>query len=163
MDILFPHACFLFCIGYGVEFCPQSNKVGIIKHVDRLIVPFFLWAMVFASFTYPNLLRIVYGSYSSIAQAGALTSLWFLPVMFLAVLMLNLIEKFFNIGSAIWIEIVCIILAFGVGFALPHIKTGYPWSVTVSVIALGFMLLGRLSKTTALRFKDFCLKEGVGG
>lgn len=154
---------FFFVSGMVLNFAPQSNKVGIIKYVDRLIVPFFLWAMVFASFTYPNLLRIIYGSYSSIAQAGALTSLWFLPVLFLAVLMLNLMEKFFNIGSAIWIEIVCIILAFGVGFALPHIKTGYPWSVNVSFIALGFMLLGRLSKTTAFRFKDFCFKRRSWG
>lgn len=129
------------------------------KYADRLVVPFFLWALVYAKFSYPNLLRILYGSYRSIAQAGALTSLWFLPVMFFAVLMMNQLETGFN-KRIVRIEIMSLIISFAIGFLLPYSRIGYPWSINVAFIALGFMLSGRLLRTMCFEFRRFCSEIG---
>ena len=66
----------------NTDFAPSMTGL-LRKYTDKLVFPYFLWGLVFAQFTIQNLLRIIYGSYRTIAQAEALTSLWFLPVMFL--------------------------------------------------------------------------------
>ena len=76
---------FFFSTGLAIRVRGQiSLKESLLKKIHRLMLPYLLWALIYAKFTILSFLMIVYGSYWTIARAGALTSLWFLPVMFVA-------------------------------------------------------------------------------
>ena len=115
------------------------------KNTYRLILPYILWGLIFSQFSPLNCAKLAYGSYSMISSAKSLTSLWFLPVLFLSLMMLHsfmwLSRKHF--GNAA--KLCLMILGFIVGFILPNIKIGYPWSINVAFVAFGFVLLGNLS------------------
>lgn len=112
------------------------------KYSDKLLFPYFLWGLVFAKFTIQNLFYILYGSYRSIGKAGALTSLWFLPVMFFAILFFFCLKNVFKKKFNIWIKLACSLFVFSIGFIFPKMPLGYPWSINVAFVALGFMLIG---------------------
>lgn len=132
------------------------------KYTDKLVFPYILWGLVFAQFTIPNLLKIIYGSYRSIANAGALTSLWFLPVMFIAILFFYLLLMVFKGRFTIWVKVVCSIVAFAIGFLLPKLTFGYAWSINVAFVALGFILLGSALKFVVFWFREYCKKKNFG-
>ena len=48
------------------------------------IITYFLWALIYSIFSYKNLLWIIYGSKEALIHAGTLEILWFLPCMFIA-------------------------------------------------------------------------------
>lgn len=56
------------------------------KKFRSLIVPYFIWAFFYSSVNVHNFLLIGYGFWQSLGKAGSLTSLWFLPVLFLQLL-----------------------------------------------------------------------------
>lgn len=135
---------FFFCAGLVVgkgrssAFC-QS----ILNKFNRLMIPYFLWALLYAKFSIPNLLKITYGSYWSIVNAGTLTSLWFLPVMFLA---LFFFYSSIKLGlTNFTYRILFMVLAFILSFFFPHLSIGYPWSVNVAMMAFAMLLLGNIS------------------
>lgn len=154
---------FFFISGMMISFPIPETRFVLTKYVDRLVVPFFLWALIFAKFSFPNALGIAYASYNSISRAGALTSLWFLPVMFIAILFLYLLERCFKDKCSYRVEIGVIVTAFVVGFIIPPIKYGYPWSINVAIIAFGFMLMGRVLKSVVFRLEKMFASKGKNG
>lgn len=57
----------------------------ILKKFCGLMIPYFLWGLIYSELSFGNLARLFYGSYYTISEAGSLSSLWFLPTMFIAV------------------------------------------------------------------------------
>lgn len=139
---------FFFASGLVMK-CPLDGE-GIFtrdikRKFSRLMIPYFLWTLLYAKFSIINLGKIIYGSYRSIVSSGTLTSLWFLPVLFLSMLMYYAIEKTKWFYTS-WSRIIVTILAFAIGYCLPHIKFGYPWAINVAFVAFGFFLIGNIVK-----------------
>jgi hypothetical protein len=61
-----------------------------------------------------------------------------------------------------FVKAICSIGAFVIGFLLPKIFFGYPWSINVSFIALGFVLLGSALRFVVFWFHDYCEKKRFG-
>lgn len=138
----------------------------------RLMVPAIIWAIgysivtsfVNSSFQYSNLLRILYFSQSSLRSAGSLTSIWFIPCMFLAVLLTELTISFINkiskktVVSNIIIFLVITVYAF-ITFALPHISRGYPWCTNLVPLATAMILIGYHVRQVIDAYSDLRAKQ----
>lgn len=127
------------------------------KNILAIIVPYFVWGLIYSRFNYENVLRLIYGSYRTISDAETLSSLWFLPCLFLAriemelVLMShNLFKKVNRHTYALIISVICFVIA----FLLPTLEIGYPFNFDSSVMALGFMLIGYSFKERLPELED---------
>ena len=137
---------FFFCTGLVLKVREQiSLRETFTNKFHRLMLPYFLWALLYAKFSVLNLLKIFYGSYWSIAHAGTLTSLWFLPVMFVALAFFYLFVKT-GLANRLVYKLLLMVIAFAIGCILPHLKIGYPWGIDVAFMAFAFMLLGNISQ-----------------
>lgn len=155
----------LFFIVSGVVIRKHQTTKYDLKHYISLLknnffsllVPYFIWALIFSRFNIDNIGNIIYASWQSLTKAETLTSLWFLPCLFLAriemELVLNSSNLFKNVDRHIYAMIFACI-SFAIGFNLPVLEQGYPLCFNISFVALGFMLLG-------YSFKDYLnsLKE----
>lgn len=139
---------FFFATGLVLNFTRTSGWGNLMtvasKYFKRLMLPFLLWGLIFSKFSIPHLILICYGSYRSISKAGSLTSLWFLPVMYVAVLLLFIISRIRGNKIETWLMYSLCIAAFVVGVSMPRIGIGYPFSVNVALVALFFMTLGNI-------------------
>ena len=160
----------LFFIVSGTVWCRTSheskgyfNKIFLVDKVKRLVVPCYLWGIIYMilnalidkSFSVVNIAYLLYGSQSGFSHAGSLTSLWFLPCMFFAVCLFEAIqmtlEKEDKEASILLISIVSMVI----GFFLPRISGGYPWSLDVAFLAVAFMFWGYLGKKYFEKIKAF--------
>jgi len=154
---------FFFCTGLVFKVSEKiSIKEKILNKFHRLILPYMLWALLFASFTIPNFLKILYGSNWSILHAGSLTSLWFLPVMFMALLFFYLSVRV-KLAVRIINRIILMFVFFAIACLLPQLKVGYPWGINVAFMAFVFMLLGSISSEQVyILYKYFHLHPKMG-
>lgn len=124
----------------------KEHYLSLLKNnFFSLLIPYFIWALIFSRFNFTNLLYIIYGSWESLTKAETLTSLWFLPCLFIARILMELILNSSNNFKQINRHLYAFIFAcisFAIGFALPRIELGYPFCINISFVALGFMLLG---------------------
>ena len=138
---------FFFCSGLVLTNSSEKNDFGqvITKRFKRLMIPYLLWALIYAKFSVPNFCKIAYGSYRSIVSSGSLSSLWFLPVMFVALLIFLSLErlKWFSYN---WFKIIFTLIAIVIAAYLPHIKIGYLWGGNVALMAFAFIMIGNMSK-----------------
>ena len=114
------------------------------KRFRVLIFPYFIWALLYASFSDSNLVRIIYGSHQSLASAKTLTSLWFLPVLFEAIALFFLAQLVFKEKLTFLVKLLLAAVSFAIAAFLPPLRHGYPWCSNVSFAAFGFLLLGNL-------------------
>ena len=127
------------------------------KNLFMLMVPYLIWGLIYSQFSYKNTAYILYGSWQLLGKAGTLTSLWYLPCLFLAriemeaVLMLG--KKLEKLNRHLYALIIAA-AAFAIGFALPKVEIGYIWCADISFVALGFMLLGYSIKEIIGEFID---------
>lgn len=138
---------FFFCS--GLVLTDRAGKQSVFRQVitkrfKRLMIPYLLWALIYAKFTIPNLCKIVYGSYWSIVSSGSLSSLWFLPVMFIALLIYYALDKL-KWFSHNWFKFFLAVVAIIIAYFMPHVKIGYPWSFNVALVAFAFILIGNLT------------------
>ena len=131
------------------------NKPFLLNKLKRLIVPCYIWAVLYtvlssvlkSSFEPLGLAYLLYGSQSGFAHANSLTSLWFLPCMFIAVCMFEIIQQTLkNIQKIDYILLGISAVCAALGFFLPKIPGGYPWSFDVSFLAVAFMIWGWLGR-----------------
>lgn len=130
------------------------SKEFVIDRLRRLIVPCYIWGIFYMllnavlnkSFSPINIVYLFYGSQSGFSHAGSLTSLWFLPCMFLSVCIFELIQMMLgknnNKVALFLISFVFVV----VGIFLPRISGGFPWCVDVMFLAVAFMLWGYLGR-----------------
>ena len=72
----------LFFMISGLTLSEKKLSLKLVeKKVRVLLVPYIVWGLLYSSLTSGNVVKICYGSYRSIASAGSLTSLWFLPTI----------------------------------------------------------------------------------
>ena len=115
----------------------------LVKNIQALAFPYFIWGLIFGSFSFPNILKLMYGSWSVIASAGTLTSLWYLPCLFMARIYVQIVISIFNSSSKnMTIYALFTVIFFAVGFLIPFRETGYFWCCDVAFVAAGFILLG---------------------
>ena len=111
---------------------------------ERILIPFFAWAFVYAPLSVRSLLGILYGSRETLVKAESLSSLWYLPVLFLAdtaaELILPLCGKRKRAGL---LTAAAAALMAAAGFLLPHHgRYGDPWGVDIAFMASSFILAG---------------------
>ena len=115
------------------------------KNLLALVVPYIIFAFIYAPFSFDNVPKFLYGSWQALGKAGTLTSLWYLTSFFVArvycQLLVNLAGKI-NVRSMRRILGLLSVPMFAVGFLLPKIEGGYPWCLDVSFVSAGFILLG---------------------
>lgn len=122
-----------------------AAKSFLLKRIKSLLVPYLLWGFIYSGYSHQHVISLLYGSYSRISSAGSLSSLWFLPAMFLAVCameaakMLNFKVRFGYIGYSL-IMVMCVFAS----LILTKLHTDYPFCLNVAVMALAFVIGGYL-------------------
>ena len=145
---------FFFCTGLVLRAEIISFKDTLQKKFRRLMLPYLLWALLYAKFTVPHCMKIVYGSYWSIAGSGSSTNLWFLPVMFMALFFFYLYVKT-GLANRLFCKYLLMVTTFVIGCLLPHLKFGYPWGADVAFVAFAFILFGNISQDYIMRLFSF--------
>lgn len=160
---------FFFATGLVLNFTRTDISGGgnlmtvACKYFKRLMLPFLLWGLIFTKFSIQNLLLICYGSYRSISKADSLTFLWFLPVMYVAVLLLYIINRTRDNIKRVWLVLSLSIVAFVIGVNMPRLGIGYPFSLNVALVALFFMTLGNIIRPYIDQIYNFLKAEKMRG
>ncbi len=154
----------LFFLASGVvisrhryEYDAAHWKDFLFKNAMTLLVPYLIWGAIYSNFSYANFIQMFYGSWQIIGKVSLLSSLWFLPCLFVArilaeaVLMLS--WKFAKIERHLFAGLAAAV-SFAIGFLLPEISIGYPLCFDVAFIGLGFILLGYATKELLLSLND---------
>ncbi len=122
-------------------------KEFVIKKVSVIYVPYLIWGMIYSKFSFKNVLYILYGTRETLIKADSLTSLWFLPVMLLALIMVeavNILKAKLKLNRYLAVCSGIIIFATA-GLIIPHYeKYGYPFGLDVAFNAAAFILIGKL-------------------
>lgn len=133
----------------------DDRKNGFVKRFLALMVPYYIWCLIYMDCTMDNFGRMFYASFQSIKATGAeCRQLWFLPCLFMAEVLINLVlwlAKVLNVSEKPFLSVVAV-LSFVVGFILPKIECGYPFNLDVAFVAMGIMILGRLGREMISRF-----------
>lgn len=122
--------------------------------IKRLIIPCCIWGVLYTlisaimnrSFSLRYVAYLLYGSQSTFRRAESLTSLWFLPCMFLAICAFEIIQQVLMGSKHRSLALLCISAVFAsIGLFLPHFSIGYPWSADVAFLAVSYMIWGYLT------------------
>ena len=139
----------------------RTNVKGYLaKKGKGLLVPYILVALLYSSFSLKNIPLLLYGTRETLQMAKSLTSLWFIPVLFIGFL---IIQFFFYISNKLKLSsrivfFIGVLFLFTLGFIMPHYKRfGDPWAFDVSLIATAFMIIGSFSKTIG----DYLLRHSA--
>lgn len=125
------------------------------KKAFALIVPYLLWGLIYSPFSFRNLVYIVYGTRETLINANSLTSLWFLPVMFLSVVLAEGIVSYAVKVNKRWIVSIGCILTFTIGALFPHWQRfGNPWGIDIAFVSIGFLLLGYYLRRLITKLND---------
>lgn len=115
------------------------------KNILALIVPCFIWGLVYGNFSFKTIPTLFYCSWEMVDKIGTLTSLWYLPCLFVARIIVqlevNFITKVTGACKLKWITVAGIVTAI-FGFFLPHPENGVFWCADIAVLAAGFVLFG---------------------
>lgn len=135
------------------------NSMFIVQKAKRLLLPAILWALIYASLEIKKIILILYGSQQSLRTAGSLSSIWFLPCMFLSVLIVEVVmltlNKLFKGKHGINISIFCLSIGFSlIAYFIPS-SNNYPWSINIVPMACSFMLVGYLLQKIIKNVKKF--------
>lgn len=140
----------------------RTSAAFLWKRLLSLMIPYFLWALIYTSLEGRNLLRILYGSHQTLGSAGTLTSLWFLPVLLEATALFVAARLVFRKKLNLPIKLLLAAVSFAVGALLPTLRHGYPWCVNIAFPAFGFLLLGNMLFPPVQRFRKRVLETKTG-
>lgn len=152
-----------FFIAYGLSYDYEAHlennfltKKFVSKKILRLMVPCFFWGIIYAQLNIKNVVYILYGSQKCFYSAGSLSSLWFLPCMFCAVIIFEGTIKVVNKGKEkeklikkLLSDVSMVVIAAGaacVSAFMPKLGRGYPFSFDVSLMAFSFIVFGHILK-----------------
>lgn len=124
----------------------REGWIAFLRHIFRtLAIPYFIWALIYSTFSYQNLGWILYGSYQALDLAQTLNFLWFLSCMFIARIISEYVLCFLDgiKASRVAGAVLAAVVLFAAGLVLPRIETyGYPWCFNSALVAAGFLILG---------------------
>lgn len=129
-----------------IAFCWQKFQ--------SLMFPYFLWAILYTTINGHNLIRILYGSHQTLGSADTLTSLWFLPVLFLAMVLFAVSRLVFGKRFRLPVKLVLAAVFLAAGNLLPKYIHGYPWGANLTLQAFGFLMLGNALFPTLQRVRE---------
>ena len=115
------------------------------KNILALVVPFLVWGLIYAPFSFSNFPKLLYASWAALGKIGTLTSLWYLSAFFVARIMVQIIVSICvgrGVKKSLLFYVISASAMFAIGFLLPGIDNGYPWCLDVAFVASGFILLG---------------------
>lgn len=123
-------------------------KRVLTKKIHTLMIPYFLWALIYSELNVKNLFYIGYGSWQTLGLAQSLSSLWFLPVLFVSFfvsyVMLFILNKLCN-KTIVAHSITCVIL-FLLGSFMPNFEYGYLWGINIAFMGASFLCFGYIMK-----------------
>ena len=124
---------FFFLAGMSIK--PRALKsfeewrVFIRKNALALVVPYLIFAFIYAPFSFDNVPKFLFGSWQALGKAGTLTSLWYLTSFFVAriycQILANLVSRMQTEKTAVILGILAIPM-FAVGFLLRSWKADTP-------------------------------------
>jgi len=118
-------------------------KAFIRKNILSLLIPYFVWALIYCTFKWANIPWILYGSWYALTTAATLTSLWYLVCLFIARMFAQLVVSYVPKRGWWWVIGAAMML---VGVLLPKFTIGYPWCFDVAFVAGACVLFGVLLK-----------------
>lgn len=124
------------------------------KNILALVVPYIIWALIYMQFDIHKIPYILYGTRWSLNEAASNTVLWFLPCLFSARIIVELVlwlSTKFKMNRRIFASIVAVIM-FVLGFTIPVPKMQLPFGLSQAPIAAGFMLMGYALKDIMDKF-----------
>lgn len=131
----------------------KTLKDFIHKNFIALIVPFLIWGTIYMDFSFSNLAYLCFGSWINFAHIHTLTSLWFIIVLFVARIYIELFYMLINKLNlkTHYSVLFTIPIFFALGFCLPHhndisTQNGNFLGYDIAFIAAGFMLIGSYMK-----------------
>lgn len=133
---------------YRENYTLVGERDFAVKKIYGIYVPYLIWGLIYASFSFKHLLFVLYGTRETLIKADSLTSLWFLPVMLLAVFLVEAVH-IVTVKTGLNKYAVCgvsTVLFAVVGIFAPHYaKFGDPFGVDIAFTAAAFMLLGHFA------------------
>ena len=120
--------------------------VFINTKIKRLLVPYLIWGVIWMRLGVKNFALLLYGSYSSIIEAGSLSSLWFIPVLFtasvIAYLANSLINSLLSNKYRLLGKTIIASLFFLLSFLIDAPRIGLPFGADIAIMASSFTLWG---------------------
>ena len=160
---------FFFASGLFLKVSPPTpaEALGEIrKRFVSLMVPFFLWSLlwllVWGALTPKALAYLVYGSHNALNRAKAISSLWFLPVLFLGCAGWAVARLAFGRRFVPWVRVAVGAVAFAAALLLPHPHIGWPWGADIACCALGGLVAGNLAAPAIGRLRGVASRGGAG-
>ena len=149
----FAMPAFFFISGSLLKTVPgtmKTERAFCIKKFLSLMIPYFAWALIYhaiwaltnMSLDGRRLIHLLYGSHQSLGKVHTLTSLWFLPVLFLAMVLFSLCRLTLGNIQKLPVKLILAVVFLSVGGMLPKLDNGYPWGVNLAPTAFGFIMLG---------------------
>lgn len=131
----------------------QEWKSFLRRNWLALMVPYFIWGMIYCQSEYPNYPKLLYASWEALNDINTLTSLWFLPCLFtariLVQLTINCLKSMEVRQRNVGLLIIAVIF-FVAGRLLPHGEYGWFFCFDVALVASAFILLGIVLKNHIL-------------
>lgn len=123
----------------------RSYGLFLVERARSYLIPYFIWAFLYSGIQTEHVIQmILYGTRESLRAVHSLTSLWFLPVLMLAVSLTEGMMLFINnLKNKDFYILIAAVIFFTIGFSLP-VKGiyGYPWGGNIAFCASGFMFVG---------------------
>ena len=140
-----------------------SLRTFLVKNFKALLVPYIIWAAIYSWFSFKNLALMLYGTFEILTETHSLTSLWYLPVLFLGRLWAEMLFRALQPVTKykrVWIAVAAAVF-FAVGLMLPHPHPtsgtgfiGYPLGFDLSLMAAAYILVGCLLLPVVKRLRE---------
>lgn len=160
----------LFFIVSGMVMKQYMFGERIKRRIQTILIPYILWALIFASFSFKNIAYILYGTNETLIRAGSNGMLWFLVCMFFAAILGGQLfsviskagesrQKFLITGiTAGTVLLSWVLNMFHKKVQIGGDIAGLPWALDVSILAAAFVLIGKM---ISLYIKPFYEKWSV--
>ncbi len=155
----------LFFVIFGMLMTSKEKNIlkYTIKKFCQLIIPYIIFALIYAGFSKNTIPYILYGTRLSLVKADSLSSLWFLVAYFISAvisqIIINFTKKFKH--NIIVINIIMSITSL-IGYMLSkyiHLKYNIPLELDVALfmmlyIMIGFNIKNMIEKLVNKNFKN---------
>lgn len=145
---------FFFTYGLAASGATKRRLAEAIRHsFTALLLPYILWSAIYADLWHGSLkswLLLIWGSNLAITAGGSNAVLWFLPPMFVASVLYNMLtysECKLKTHSTIALELTLCVTSFVAGGLLTLYNPftyGYPFSFDIALFGFGVLLAGRI-------------------
>ena len=162
----------IYGLTYNME---QHDKRGwltfhfVKQKLRRLMLPALIWALLYSifsnfSFSAKNVLFVFFGSQASLKAASSLTSIWFLPCMFITVCFAEVIiswlyQIFKGKGNHKYIllalAVIMILFAFLAG-QIPRLSHGWPWCINIVPMSVSYVFMGVILHEFNTKYPKAC-------